>query len=150
MGVDLDCCFGYLYISGQFFHLQVRPTAKNSGRNSSSVWWPLLSKNRWLNFPLFRCERHIFKLPNVQPRQEVSSTEQFNAVPSLYYPESMVSGSDGYIDAHAKVEPIYEELDHKSSKEVSYDVPPVSYVNIGGATVPTTYPVPPHFENAKN
>jgi hypothetical protein len=112
-----------------------------------------LSQKNVAKFPVFLFERYIFKLPKRRPRQEVNSTEQFNTVPSLYSPKSMVSRSDGYIDAHSRVEPLYEELDHRPAQEVevSHDVPPLPYVNTGGATVSAANPVrPPHYENAEN
>jgi hypothetical protein len=53
----------------------------------------------------------------------------------------MVSGSDGYIDLHAKVEPLYEELDHNSEPPAGhYDVPSPPYLFMGSIT-PSANPV---------
>ena len=80
------------------------------------------------------------------PRQEVNRTNELNIAQSARNHESTVSGSDGYIDVRANVEPIYEKLDHSSEPPVSpYDVPPTPYVYMGCITS-SANPVqqPPH------
>jgi hypothetical protein len=111
----------------------------------------------------------------VRPRQEVNSTGQLNIAQSATNHESMVSGSDDYIDVNPRVEPLYEELDDRPAQEVeiSYDVPPMPYVYMGCTTtsanlvqqppdvlpppyvnmdcITTANPLrPPHYENAKH
>jgi hypothetical protein len=67
--------------------------------------------------------------------------------------ESIVSGSDGYIDvlADEKVEPLYEELEHSSEPTVGpYDVPPTPSVLMDCIKTFSATPVrEPHYENAK-
>jgi hypothetical protein len=114
----------------------------------------ILTKIKVAYFSLcFRCERFSFRRPKVQPRQELNSTDQLNIARSTRNHESIVSGSDGYIDvlADKKVEPLYEELDHSSEPTVGpYDVPPPPCVLMDCITTSSATPDrEPHYENAK-
>jgi hypothetical protein len=113
----------------------------------------------------FRCERYCLRRPNVQPRQEVNSTDQLNIARSTRNQESIVSGSDGHIDVPSIGGPLCEQPDNSSAPTFvpydvpcfpsrlvpcsAYDIPPPDYVPMDCIPTSSANPVrQPFYENA--